>query len=194
MKFTVKKLEQLIEQELSSLLSEEASTYTELREKLESELKELKKELAAAKKAAKKVASLEKKVQAKQAEIDKLMDSIPSGGDGPVQEQRDQPDLEIDYDSMPAPGTTQELELGPEFGPEGQLKARLKMKDPEGLNKVANAISSGVRYILANPGSSVGMDNPNLKNLERNLIKLLNIVHRRQNDGEPSPPDEGLFQ
>ena len=183
MKFTVKKLEQLIEQELSSLLSEEASTYTELREKLESELKELKKELAAAKKAAKKVASLEKKVQAKQAEIDKLMDSIPSGGDGPVQEQRDQP-----------PGTTQELELGPEFGPEGQLKARLKMKDPEGLNKVANAISSGVRYILANPGSSVGMDNPNLKNLERNLIKLLNIVHRRQNDGEPSPPDEGLFQ
>ena len=51
------------------------------------------------------------------------------------------------------------IELGPEFGPEGQLKARLAKADPEQLNKLANQISSGVRYMLEYPQSGKGDQN-----------------------------------
>jgi hypothetical protein len=171
MKFTTKKIEKLILEELNLLLQEESSTYTELRDKLDSELKALKSELAAAKKAAKKVKALEKKIRAKQAEIDKLMDSIPSGGDGSLQEQG-----------------SGDLELGSEFSPAGQLQRRLSAKDPQQLNKLANAVSSHVGYMLKNPQAGEG--DPNIEQLIKALQQLLQYAeYRHLGLLDPDRPD-----
>ena len=67
------------------LLEKKVSTYTEILDELEKELADLKKQAKQA--SADKAKKLQKKVAAKQAEIDKLKDSIPSGGDGPLKEQ-----------------------------------------------------------------------------------------------------------
>ena len=164
MKFTTKRIEKIIFEELNALLLEkdqDPSTYAELRDKLESELKALKAELAEAKKAAKKIKTLEKKIKAKQAQIDRLMDSIPSGGDGsPIKEQ-----------------ASGELDLGPEFGPRGQLDRRLSAPDPEDLNRLANAVSSYVGYMLEYPQAGEG--DQNISELIKVLKELLQYTEMR---------------
>ena len=174
MKFTTKRIEKLILEELNGLLQEKTTTYTELRDKLDSELKQLKSELAEAKKAAKKVKTLEKKIKAKQAQIDRLMNSIPSGGDGsPLNEQ--------DFD---------ELDLGPEFGPRGQLDRRMKAPDPEDLNRLANAVSSYVGYMLEYPQAGEG--DQNITELIKVLKELLQYTEMRsQGLLDPDRPVQG---
>lgn len=66
-----------------------------------------------------------------------------------------------DPGSMDPGDRSQTLKLGPEFGPAGQLKARLAAKDPEQLNKLGNQISSGIRYMLERPQS--GKDDQNIE-------------------------------
>ena len=175
MKFTTKRIEKLILEELNALLSEKKpTTYTELRDKLDSELKELKAELAEAKKAAKKIKTLEKKIKAKQAQIDRLMDSVPSGGDGsPIKEQE-----------------SGELDLGPEFGPRGQLDRRLNAPDPEDLNRLANAVSSYVGYMLEYPQAGEG--DQNIEELIKVLTELLQYTElRSQGLLDPDRPVQG---
>ena len=173
MKFTTKRIEKLILEELNTLLQEKPTTYAELRDKLDSELKQLKSELAEAKKAAKKVKTLEKKIKAKQAQIDKLMGSIPSGGDGsPLNEQDG------------------ELELGSEFGPEGQLQRRLSAVDPQQLNKLVNAVSSHVGYMLRNPQAGEG--DQNIEHLIKVLQQLLQYTEMRHMGlMDPDRPEQG---
>ena len=86
MKITKKMIQDLITKELNTvLLEKKVSTYTEILDELEKELADLKKQAKQA--SADEAKKLQKKVAAKQAEIDKLKDSIPSGGDGPLKEQ-----------------------------------------------------------------------------------------------------------
>lgn len=86
MKITKKMIQDLIIKELNTvLLEKKVSTYTEILDELEKELADLKKQAKQA--SADEAKKLQKKVAAKQAEIDKLKDSIPSGGDGPLKEQ-----------------------------------------------------------------------------------------------------------
>ena len=71
------------------------------------------------------------------------------------------------------------LELGSEFGPEGQLQGRLSMqdRDTEGLNKLANKISSLVRYMLANPEAGEG--DQNIEYLSKAIKELDQYVEYR---------------